>query len=65
MNGNIFWQKKFVIPASFIFTSFLVINSTQKKIIFVKEPPICDKDTKVIILVTSNAPNFELREAQR
>ena len=63
--GALLFQRKYLLPVSFIFTSLLFIHNNQRKRLFLKDPPKCRKDAKVIILVTSNVPNFDLREAQR
>ena len=58
------WQRNFY----FIFCAIilLAIYSYSETLNYVYlDPPKCEIDPQILILVTSNAPNFELRRAQR
>lgn len=51
------------IPPLILITSLMTYN--RSSIYYNMQMPICDELAKVVILVTSNAPNIGLRQAQR
>lgn len=63
MSHIVVLQKKFFLPALIVLTFLFTLHKTTTQNI--RKAPFCHPSTKFAILVTSNAPHKELREAQR
>ena len=64
------WHKKYILLASILVTSLFIIQPnkeiTSDMTLFLNEPTTyCHSETQIVILVTSNAPNLKIRQAQR
>ena len=64
------WHKKYILLASILVTSLFIIQPNKEiasdMTLFLNEPATyCHSETQIVILVTSNAPNLKIRQAQR
>lgn len=64
---SVIWQKKIFLPCLLLFACLFFITLQRRGILSSNRIawPQCNSEAKLILLVTSNAPNIKLREAQR